>query len=287
MGDKRAVRFNPFRRPIEMQATERLEVQNSQGLLTSIGRSVLYGLEILGQSVDWALRTLGSFGEIPKRAGLILDEMVRIGTSSLFISSFLAFFIGMVLVVQTADQLEGYSQEVLGSIVGLAMTKELGPVLMAFLLAGRAGSAMAAELATMQVYEEIAALRTLDVSVESYLILPKFIATALTLPLLILYADIIGILAGAFAVAIDPAIHVSVNAYFHNLQAYLKFSDIIIGMAKGLVFGAVTAILSCTIGLRARRGTEEISSATTSAVVWSFITVTVFDYIIARVVLIF
>jgi phospholipid/cholesterol/gamma-HCH transport system permease protein len=105
--------------------------------------------------------------------------------------------------------------------------------------------------------------------------------------LLILYADIIGILAGAFAVAIDPAIHVSVNAYFHNLQAYLKFSDIIIGMAKGLVFGAVTAILSCTIGLRARRGTEEISSATTSAVVWSFITVTVFDYIIARVVLIF
>ena len=270
-----------------MQATERLEVQNSQGLLSRIGGSVLYVLEILGQSVDWAFRTLGSSGEIPKRAGLILDEMVRIGTSSLFISSFLAFFIGMVLVVQTADQLEGYSQEVLGSIVGLAMTKELGPVLMAFLLAGRAGSAMAAELATMQVYEEIAALRTLDVSVESYLILPKFIATALTLPLLILYADIIGILAGAFAVAIDPAIHVSVNAYFHNLQAYLKFSDIIIGMAKGLVFGAITAILSCTIGLRARRGTEEISSATTSAVVWSFITVTVFDYIIARIVLIF
>ena len=270
-----------------MQATERLEVQNSQGLLSRIGGSVLYGLEILGQSLDWALRTLGSFGEIPKRAGLILDEMVRIGTSSLFISSFLAFFVGMVLVVQTADQLEGYPQEVLGSIVGLSMTKELGPVLMAFLLAGRAGSAMAAELATMQVYEEIAALRTLDIRVESYLILPKFIATALTLPLLILYADIIGILAGAFAVAIDPAIHVSVNAYFHNLQAYLKFSDIIIGMAKGLVFGAVTAILSCTIGLRARRGTEEISSATTSAVVWSFITVTVFDYIIARIVLIF
>lgn len=287
MGDKRAVRFYPFRRPVEMQAAGRLEAQNSQGILTRIGASVLYGLEILGQSVNWALRTLGSFGEIPKRAGLILDEMVRIGTSSLFISSFLAFFVGMVLVVQTADQLEGYPQEVLGSIVGLSMTKELGPVLMAFLLAGRAGSAMAAELAAMQVYEEIAALRTLDIRVESYLILPKFIATALTLPLLILYADIIGILAGAFAVAIDPAIHVSVNAYFHNLQAYLKFSDIITGMVKGLVFGAVTAILSCTIGLRARRGTEEISNATTSAVVWSFITVTVFDYIIARIVLIF
>jgi len=112
----------------------------------------------------------------------------------------------MVLVVQTADQLEGYSQEVLGSIVGLAMTKELGPVLMAFLLAGRAGSAMAAELATMQVYEEIAALRTLDVSVESYLILPKFIATALTLPLLILMPTSSASLPELSAVAIDPAI---------------------------------------------------------------------------------
>ena len=270
-----------------MQAAERLEAKNSQGPLSRVGGGALYGLEVLGQSVDWALRTFGSFGEIPKRVGLIVDEMVRIGTSSLFVSSFLAFFVGMVLVVQTADQLKGYPQEVLGSIVGLSMTKELGPVLMAFLLAGRAGSAMAAELATMQVYEEIAALRTLDIRVESYLILPKLVATSLTLPLLILYADVIGILAGAFAVAIDPAIHVSVSAYFHNLRTYLEFSDIVVGMIKGLVFGAVTAVLSCTIGLRARRGTEEISSATTSAVVWSFVTVTVLDYIIARVVLIF
>jgi phospholipid/cholesterol/gamma-HCH transport system permease protein len=269
-----------------MQASGGIETQRPKDFLSRIGKGIFYGLEVIGQSTTCAMRMATSLTEIPKRADLILNEMLRIGNSSLFVASFLAFFVGMVLVVQTADQLEGYSQEVLGSIVGLSMTKELGPVLMAFLIAGRAGSAMAAELATMQVYEEVTALRTLDIRVESYLILPKFIATALALPMLILYADIVGILAGAFAVAIDPIIHISVSAYFRNLQTYLKFNDIIVGIIKGFVFGAVISVLSCSIGLRARRGTEDISSATTSAVVWSFITVIILDYIIARIVLI-
>jgi len=256
------------------------------GLIASIGGAMLYGMEVIGQSVDFGYRTLKSLREVHRRSDLILSEMVCIGTSSLFIGSFLAFFVGMVLVVQSADQLENYSQEVLGSIVGLAITKELGPVFMAFLLAGRAGSAMAAELAAMAVYEEISALKTLDIKPDSYLIMPKVVATTLSLPLLILYADLVGIYGGAFAVKIDPAIKISVRAYFDNLKIYLELSDILVGTIKGLVFGFIIGVLSCTIGLRAKRGTEDISAATTSAVVWSFIAVVIFDYIIVRIVLV-
>src|SRR5216683_1326679 len=104
-----------------------------------------------------------------------------------------SLFVGMVMVVQAADQLANYTQEVLGSLVGLAMTKELGPVIMGFIVAGKAGSAVAAEIGSMKVNDEIAALRTMDIDPVPFLSMPRFLAMTLALPMLVLYSDVIGI----------------------------------------------------------------------------------------------
>ena len=186
------------------------------------------------------------------------------------------------VVVQAADQLRDVNESVLGPIVGLAMTKELGPVMMAFLLAGRAGSAMAAELGSMTVYDEINALRTMDIDPVRFLVMPRFVAATLALPRLILYADFIGVWGGAVVVAIDPAIKLTVNEYFARMLEWVHLSDILIGLVKGLVFGMIASILPCTFGLRTRGGTEGIATATTAAVVWSFILILVFDFLIVR-----
>src|SRR5262249_51255326 len=160
----------------------------------------------------------------------------------------LSLFVGMVLVVQTADQVREVSQGVLGPIVGLAMTKELGPTMMAFLLAGRAGSAMAAELGAMSVYDEIAALRTLDIDPA------RFLATTIALPVLILYADFIGVAGGAAVVSLDPAIKLSVDEYLARMLEWVHLRDVLIGLGKGVVFGAIAGVLPCVFGLRTRGG---------------------------------
>src|SRR5207249_8813288 len=175
------------------------------------------------------------------------------------------------------------NESVLGPIVGLAMTKELGPVMMAFLLAGRAGSAMAAELGSMTVYDEINAPRTMDIDPVRFLVLPRFVAATLALPVLILYADFIGVSGGAVVVAVDPVITIPVQSYFDRMLEWVKLGDFVTGLVKGVVFGMVASIVPCTFGLRTKGGTEGIAASTTAAVVWSFILILVFDFIIVRV----
>jgi phospholipid/cholesterol/gamma-HCH transport system permease protein len=193
----------------------------------------------------------------------------------------------MVLVVQAASQLEKYTQEILGSIVGLAMTKELGPVIMGFLVAGRAGSAIAAEIGSMAVYDEINALKTMDIDPIQFLCVPRFVAMTLAVPMLILYADVVGIAGGAIVVAFDPAVKISVHQYLENLMEWVKFQDVVVGLIKGVVFGMTVSTISCTWGLRTRGGAEGVAQATTAAVVWSFVMIIIFDYFIVRLAILF
>jgi len=212
----------------------------------------------------------------------VVAQLVRVGTETLPIGALLSLFVGMVLVVQAADQLREVNESVLGPIVGLAMTKELGPVMMAFLLAGRAGSAMAAELGSMTVYDEINALRTMDIDPVRFLVMPRFLAATLALPVLILYADFIGVWGGALVVAIDPVITIPVRSYFDRMLEWVKFGDFLTGLLKGFIFGMIASIVPCTFGLRTKGGTEGIATSTTAAVVWSFILILVFDFMIVR-----
>jgi phospholipid/cholesterol/gamma-HCH transport system permease protein len=261
--------------------------QRRPGLFGGIGRPLLEILQILGEAAVVFVGTLRRIRPTRRTSARIMAQLVRIGTDTLPLAFLVSLFVGMVLVIQAADQLARYTQEILGSIVGLAMTKELGPVIMAFLIAGRAGSAIAAEIGSMNVYDEINALKTMDIDPIEFLSVPRFIAMTLALPMLILYADVIGIAGGAIVVAFDPAIKVSVYQYLDNLTQWINFKDVEVGLIKGLVFGVIVAVVSCTFGFRTKGGAEGVAVATTAAVVWSFVLIIVFDYFIVRLAILF
>jgi phospholipid/cholesterol/gamma-HCH transport system permease protein len=252
------------------------------GVPARIGAHVLDVLQVLGEATRLFFAVVRSARFAATDRQRVVAQLVRVGTETLWIGALLSLFVGMVMVVQAAQQVRNVSQDVLGPIVGLSMTKELGPVLMAFLLAGRAGSAMAAELGSMTVYDEINALRTMDIDPVRFLVMPRVVAATVALPILVLYSDFIGISGGAIIVKIDPAITVPVRAYLDRMLEWVHFTDIVVGLVKGVVFGATAAILPCTFGLRTRGGTEGIATSTTAAVVWSFIMILVFDFLIVR-----
>jgi phospholipid/cholesterol/gamma-HCH transport system permease protein len=270
-----------------MSTVTSAEIRGTRGnvVLDALGRTgsaALEVLQVLGEATTLFVATVRRGGLGRTDRGRLAHELVRVGTDTLPIAALLSLFVGMVLVVQTADQVREVSQGVLGPIVGLAMTKELGPTMMAFLLAGRAGSAMAAELGAMSVYDEIAALRTLDVDPVRFLVQPRVIAATIALPILVLYADFIGVAGGAAVVRLDPAIKISVDEYLARMLEWVHLRDVLIGLGKGAVFGLITAVVSCTWGLRTRGGADRIATSTTAAVVWSFVLILVFDFIIVR-----
>lgn len=252
------------------------------GVTGRTGAALLFVLQVLGEASLLFVATLRAIRfAAPDRRRLAV-QLVRLGSDTLGIAVILSLFVGMVLVVQGADQLREVSQSVLGPLVGLSMTKEMGPVMMGFLLAGRAGSAMAAELGSMAVYDEISALRTMDIDPVRFLVVPRFLAATLALPLLVVYADVVGIAGGALVVFLDPAVTISVEEYLTRMLEWVHLSDVLVGLVKGAAFGMIAAIVPCTFGLRTRGGAEGIAVATTAAVVWSFVLILVLDFVIVR-----
>ncbi len=158
---------------------------------------------------------------------------------------------------------------------------------MGFLIAGRVGTSVAPEILSMNVNDEINALRTMDIDPVQFLSVPRFIAMTLALPMLILYADVVGIAGGAIVVAFDPAVRISVHQYLENLTQWVNFKDVVVGLIKGVVFGMTVSNICCTWGLRTRGGAEGVAMSTTAAVVWSFVMIIIFDYFIVRLALLF
>src|SRR5438093_7021464 len=208
-------------------------VPRRPGPVGRLGAGILDILQVLGEAASLFAAAVRATACAPIDGQRVGAQTVRVGTDTLSIGALLSVFVGMVLVVQAADQLREVNESVLGPIVGLAMTKELGPVMMAFLLAGRAGSAMAAELGSMTVYDEINALRTMDIDPVRFLVLPRFVAATLALPMLIVYADFIGVAGGALVVAVDPAITIPVHSYVERMLEWVKFDDFLVGLVKG------------------------------------------------------
>jgi phospholipid/cholesterol/gamma-HCH transport system permease protein len=257
------------------------------GFVGSVGGGVLYVLQILGETVFVFFATLARLRFTGRTWARLMAQLVRIGTDTVPLAFLVSLFVGMVLVVQAAAQLEQYTQAILGSIVGLAMTKELGPVIMAFLIAGRAGSAIAAEIGSMNVNDEINALKTMDIDPIEFLSVPRFVAMTLALPMLVLYADVIGIAGGALVVGFDPAVKIGVQQYIDNLTQWINTKDIVVGLIKGFVFGMIVSTIACTFGLRTKGGSEGVAVSTTAAVVWSFVLIIIFDYFIVRLAILF
>src|SRR3989442_4390620 len=211
-------------------------VPRPPGVLTRLGASLLDGLQVLGEATRLFFATVRAAAFVPADRQRVVLQMVRVGTDTLLIGALLSLFVGMVMVVQAADQVREVSQDILGPIVGLAMTKELGPVLMAFLLADRAGSAIAPELGSMTVYDEINALRTMDIDPVRFLVMPRVVAATIALPVLVLYSDFIGVRGRAAAVAAHPAITHPGSTYFPRMPRLWAFTDFVVGLFPVLRF---------------------------------------------------
>jgi phospholipid/cholesterol/gamma-HCH transport system permease protein len=211
------------------------------------------------------------------RMGLLMRQIDFIGAQSVPVIIITGGFIGAVFAAQCEFQFRalGMSSAV-GPVVAIAMCRELGPVLCALMIAGRVGSAMAAELATMKITEQIDALRALAVYPTEYLIVPRFLATLITLPILVGLAILCGIGAGYY-VAVH-VLDVPGVYYWNNTVKYTHDRDIWIGLVKGFFFGLIIILVGCNKGLTAAQGAEGVGLATTEAVVDAFIIVLISNF---------
>jgi phospholipid/cholesterol/gamma-HCH transport system permease protein len=250
------------------------------------GAKIINFLETVGQMVILLWQTVYFFREAPRNIHSIATQMLIIGYETLPVASVMAFFVGMVLALQTGVELNKYGgQNIIGAIVGHSMVRELGPVMTSFLVAGRAGSAMAAEIGVMKVYEEIDALKTLDIHPVRYLAMPRLIACLICVPALVIYADLVGIAGGAMISNFHPQIFVSYWTYYDSLQDALKLKEIGIGLIKAFTFGGIVALVCCYIGFITSGGPRGIARSTTRSVVLSFMMILIADYILTRILM--
>ncbi len=210
----------------------------------------------------------------------IFKQMLEIGVNSLPVVLVTAVFTGMVLALQSYTGFKRFGAEgMVGSVVALSMTRELGPVLSALIVTGRAGAAMAAELGTMRVTEQIDALETLATNPVKYLIAPRFVSGMIMLPALAVVTDIVGILGGYFVTVV--LLGASSRVYLRATWDYLQIDDIYSGLIKAFCFGAAFALISCYKGFYTRGGAEGVGKATTGAVVYSSMTILISDYFLS------
>lgn len=224
---------------------------------------------LLAQTVFWLFVP-------PLKKRHVLDQMDRIGVKSLPIVLLATFFMGVVLAFQSAYQMERLSAEMyIASLVSLSMVREIGPVLTALIVAGRVGASITAELGTMRVTEQIDALEALATNPVKYLVVPRFLSLVVMLPLLTVYANIMGIF-GGYTIGVFK-LGISSNMYWRMTYDPLVFKDMSTGLIKSVAFGIVIAIVACFQGMHTDGGAEGVGRSTTLSVVVSFIMIIAAD----------
>ncbi|MGH6892280.1 MAG: MlaE family ABC transporter permease [Dongiaceae bacterium] len=250
-------------------------------LLQPLGRTFLNGLEAIGRVVLFTLRAIFLSLRPPYYPRLILKQMIEIGYYSLPVVGMTAVFTGMVLALQTYTGFSRFNAETaIPNVVVISICRELGPVLAGLMVAGRIGAAMAAELGTMRVTEQIDALNTLSTNPYKYLIAPRLIAGLAMLPLLVATADVIGVLGGylvsVYKLGFNP------GAYLKNTVDFVEFIDIFSGLVKAAVFGFIIALMGCYHGFHSRGGAQGVGKATTNAVVTASILILISNYVVTE-----
>ena len=240
-------------------------------------------LEGIGSTVQLLVRAASYTPTLLRQRARFIDQCFQIGYTTLPIVAILTFFIGGVLALQTGYAMQNYgTKQLIGALVGLSMARELGPVMVAILLAGRVGSAIAAELASMKVYQEIDALVTMNIPPARMLVLPRLAAALAMVPILAIIADLVGWFGGAIICKYTQFIAIEPEAYFAALRNSTKFTDVLNGLIKAEIFGFAVVLVCCNIGLNTRGGPREIGAAVTRAVVVSLILILVLDYFVTK-----
>jgi phospholipid/cholesterol/gamma-HCH transport system permease protein len=244
-----------------------------------IGSFVIKFVEEAGNIVVLFIKTIMWLFRPPLNLKNILKQFEEVGTNSIPVVIITGAFTGMVLALQSYTGFKRFNAEAfVGSVVAISMTRELGPVLSALMVSGRVGSAMAAELGTMQVTEQIDALYTLATNPIKYLVVPRFIAALVVMPLLTVFADIIGIIGGYFISV--KVLGSNSTIYIRRTWDYMELNDIYTGLLKAVIFGMIIATVSCYQGFSTKGGAEGVGKATTKAVVISSLLILVFNYFI-------
>lgn len=249
--------------------------------LESIGLSVLEMLEYLGSIIILTLETIYHFKKRPNIKHIIV-QMAHLGADTLPIVLLTILFTGMVLTLQTAHEFIKYgAQSSVGGVVAIAMGRELAPVLTGVVTAGRVGAAITAEIGSMKVTEQIDALKVMATNPVAYLVVPRLIACVFMLPVLVIFADMIGTV-GGYLVA---TLYADINSltYFQSIKVFTVVNDVTGGLIKGAVFGAIIAIVGCYKGLNAPNGAVGVGKATTGSVVNSIIAIFIMNYFLSLI----
>ena len=249
-------------------------------LTEDIGHKIIEILEGLGKITDLGWQTIKDIFRGKVNTKLTLEQMVKIGTESLPLALVTAGFVGMVFALQIASKfVEFGAGKYVGGVMSIGIAREIGPAIAGIAVAARVAAAITAELGTMQVKEQIDALSSLGVSPVRYLVIPRFIAAALMLPLLTVLANLLAF-AGGYLVAtyfskINPV------QYLETAQQFVKLWDVYGGILKTVFFGMVISIIACYKGLTTKGGAKGVGEATTSSVVTSLITLFITNYFLS------
>jgi phospholipid/cholesterol/gamma-HCH transport system permease protein len=250
-------------------------------LLQPLGRTFLNGLSAIGRLALFALSAILLAVRPPYYPRLIVKQMIEIGYYSLPVVGMTAVFTGMVLALQSYTGFARFNAETaIPNVVVLSICRELGPVMAGLMVAGRIGAAMAAELGTMRVTEQIDALVTLSTNPFKYLIAPRLIAGILMLPILVATADVIGVL-GGYLVSVYK-LGFNAGNYLQNTVDFVEFLDVFSGLVKAAVFGFIVALMGCYHGFHSRGGAQGVGKATTNAVVSASILILISNYIVTE-----
>ena len=242
------------------------------------GKLIIQGCASTGRIVNLLRATIKMLHMANRKE--VIRQMSKLGADSLPIVTMTILCTGMVFSVQTAKEFVRFGAAAsVGGIVAIAMGRELAPILTGVVVAGRIGAAIAAEIGTMKVTEQIDALKVMATSPISYLVVPRFIAICLMLPVLILYSNIVGNL-GGWIVATNYA-DISSYTYLDSIKQFAELWDLTAGILKGIFFGGIIAIVGCHKGLLAKQGAEGVGLATTASVVLSIILIFVSNYFLS------
>ena len=242
--------------------------------------------ESIGEVILLFWRTLLALPQAWRQRQKVFEQFFEIGNASLLMVCILSFFIGAVIALQTGPVLvERSLASAVGGVVGIAIAKELAPVMMAILIAGRIGSAMAAEIGSLRVYQEIDALRTMNINPIHYLVLPRILAIAVALPMLVVFSILVGWFGGAVVAEMNHRMGIPFGVFFSDLSNIVVVKDVGNGVFKSFCFAIIIGVVSCHQGLTTIGGPRGIGRSVTKAVVNSIVCIVVFDYVLTRFLL--
>jgi len=251
-------------------------------LFSFVGNRVIMLLHDAGFTIILLIETVFYTKNIFTKGGEIIKQMYIAGVKSLLVCSLVALFTGMILSLQAGIEFAVYQQEAMvGNLVIASMTREMGPLMTAIVLTASVGSAMAAEIGTMKVSEEIDALEMMAISPVKFLVMPRVVALSIMLPVMTIYTNTLGTFGGG--IVANYQLGVPYDVYYAHVLESLQFKATYVGLLKAYVFGVIISGVSCAQGLRAKNGAIGVGHATRSSVIISFLMVIIIGYFITSI----